>query len=53
MCVGIEEKPTKCFIFTKDDDKPPSSFFYFYFSIVENNEKLKGSLLSYGFFLGL
>jgi hypothetical protein len=53
MCVGIEETPTRCFIFTKDDDKPLDSSFLFFFSIAENNEKLKGSLLFYGFFLGL
>jgi len=52
MCVGIEEKPTRCFIFTKDDDKPFGSSFLFFFSIAKNNDKLKGSLLSYGFFLG-
>jgi len=52
MCVGIEEKPTKCFIFTEDDDEPPDSSFLCFFSIAENNDKLKGSLFSYGFFLG-
>jgi hypothetical protein len=52
MCVGIEEELTKCFIFTKDDDKPPDSSFVFFSSITEENDKLKRSLLSCGFFLG-
>ncbi len=53
MCVGIEEEPTTCFIFTKDDDELICSYFVFFSSIAENNDKLKGSSSSCGYFFGL
>jgi hypothetical protein len=44
---------TRCFIFTKDDDEPPNLSFVFFSSTAGNNDKLKGSSSSYGFFLGV
>jgi len=43
MCVGIEEEPTKCFIFIKDGDELPNLSLVFFSSIVKDNDKLKSN----------